>query len=203
MSIASKFNPRRLDVQAFARSKGVLGGTWGAEMLTRLQDDPTNVSAASALPVTWEAEGLWHQPLGGEPEIRLHLRAQATVRQTCQRCLQGLPLSLSVDRLFRFVADEAQAAALDDDSEEDVLPLDRSWDLLELLEDELIMALPLVPRHEVCPEPLPLATAPPPPVGEAHQAASVEPLAPLQERRNPFAVLAQLKRKPPTDPGHD
>ncbi len=70
--------------------------------------------------------------------------------------LPALPASRSkcrssVDRSFRFVADEDTAAALDDEAEEDVLALSRSFDLLALVEDELLMALPVVPRHEVCP----------------------------------------------------
>ena len=33
----------------------------------------------------------------------------------------------------------------------DILVLRRDFDVLELLEDELIMALPPIPKHEVCP----------------------------------------------------
>jgi uncharacterized protein len=48
------------------------------------------------------------------------------------------------------------------------------------VEDELILALPLVPLHEVCPEVLPMSVADP-----EFEAAS--------ERPNPFGVLAGLK----------
>jgi uncharacterized protein len=50
------------------------------------------------------------------------------------------------------------------------------------VEDELILALPLVPRHDACPQPL------------AAPATAEEPLA---ERPNPFAALAALKRGEP------
>ena len=199
MSSASKFNPRRLDVQAFARSQGTLEGVWSASALTRLREDHQGAEAGEPLAVTWSAQGLWHQPLGGQPEVRLHLQAQATVWQTCQRCLQGLPLPLSVDRTFRFVGDEDQAAALDDESEEDVLPLDRTWDLAELIEDELIMALPIVPRHEVCPVPLTLPEAAP--AGPVQDVSGPGTDEPSSGRPNPFAVLAQLKTKPPAGAG--
>ena len=69
-----------------------------------------------------------------------------------------------------------------DDSEDDVLALTRALDLRELVEDELLLALPIVPRHEVCPEPLPQP---------ADDAAPAEP-AP-----HPFAALAALKRTKP------
>jgi uncharacterized protein len=84
-----------------------------------------------------------------------------------------------VDRWLRFVADEAQAEALDADSEDDVLVLARFTDLVELIEDEFLLALPIVPRHEVCPEPLPLPHS---------DAEAVE-----QEQPHPFAALAALK----------
>jgi uncharacterized protein len=57
----------------------------------------------------------------------------------------------------------------------------RSFDLVELVEDELLMQLPLAPRHEVCPTPVKLAVS-----DEQFDRASAE-------RENPFAVLGKLK----------
>jgi uncharacterized protein len=86
---------------------------------------------------------------------------------------------LQVDRRLFFVEGEDAAAALDTDSEDDVLTLEPAIDLRALIEDELLLALPLVPRHEVCPEPLPLQG---------------EEAAPAAE--HPFAALAALKGRP-------
>jgi uncharacterized protein len=61
-----------------------------------------------------------------------------------------MAVPLGVDRRFRFVADEAEAERLDADSEDDVLAIEPALDLQALVEDELILALPLVPRHEHC-----------------------------------------------------
>ncbi|HEY9107287.1 MAG TPA: YceD family protein, partial [Roseateles sp.] len=97
-------------------------------------------------------------------------------------CLGALAVPLDVDRWIRFVPDAAQAEALDAELEDDVLELQRQMDLRELVEDELLLALPLVPRHEACPEPLPHADEET--VGEEEEA----------ERPNPFAALAALKR---------
>ena len=94
------------------------------------------------------------------------------------RCLQPVALDLEVLRPLRFVADETTAAALDADSDDDVLVASRNLDLHELVEDELLLALPLVPKHERCQRNLPMA------VGDV----AAEP-AP-----NPFAALAALKR---------
>ena len=69
-------------------------------------------------------------------------------------------LPLGVDRRLFFVAGEDAAAALDTESDDDVLALEPFLDLRGLVEDELLLALPLVPRHEVCPEPLPIEPGP-------------------------------------------
>jgi uncharacterized protein len=87
---------------------------------------------------------------------------------------------LSVDRSFRFVPDEELAAAQDEESEEDVLALSRSFDVVELVEDELLMEIPLAPAHETCP-----------PVKLALADASFDSAAGRQE--NPFASLGRLK----------
>ena len=78
---------------------------------------------------------------------------------------------------------EAAAQALDDEVEDDVLVISRDFDALALVEDELILSLPLVPLHELCPETLPMSVADP-----AFEAAA--------ERPNPFGVLASLKTDP-------
>ena len=81
---------------------------------------------------------------------------------------------------------EATAAAQDDDAEEEVLALSRDFDLLELVEDELLMDLPVAPMHDVCPEPVKMSAA-----DEDFEAAEAA-------RENPFAVLGRLK---PGKPG--
>ncbi len=184
MATDPSFVPRSLDVAAFARAEGSLSGVWPAAELTRLADlGAPELPAAQWAPVRWRVSGRVKPVLGGEPEVWLSLDVQAQVHQTCQRCLQPAALDLHVDRPFRFVHDEAQAAALDADSDDDVLVMSRRFDLLEWVEDELLLALPIVPLHEACPAPLPLPTEP---------EEEVEPSKP-----NPFAVLQALKGKKP------
>ena len=182
-------NPARLDVAAFARARASLSGSLPLASLPRLQLSTT--TPADGLPgdCAWQAEGLLRQPAGDAPQLRLHLRASARVWLTCQRCLQPAVHHLQVDRTVRFVPSEEEAARLDEESEEDVLALPQALDLPELIEDELILALPIVPRHEQCPEPL--AWQPEPP---AAQAAPAE--APGAAAAHPFAALAKLKRGP-------
>ena len=129
----------------------------------------------------WSATGSERVESGAPPQTWLHLAATLEVTLQCQRCLKPMPERLTIDRQFRFVADAEQAERIDEESEDDVLVLERHHDLHALLEDELILALPIVPRHETCPEPLSTAAA--------TTADGDEP----PKRPNPFAVLATLR----------
>jgi hypothetical protein len=71
------------------------------------------------------------QPRGGEAQAWMLLEASAVVALSCQRCVQPVRESLQFSRWFRFVRDEAEAAELDADSEDEVLALTRALDLQE------------------------------------------------------------------------
>lgn len=174
-----EFTPRRLDVRRFAEEGAALSGNEPVQKHERLMAETQGRGGGSA--VSWSAAGELRNPGHVHPEVWLHLHAGAVLPLTCQRCLGPVDVSLVVDRSFRFVADEDMAAAQDELAEEDVLALSRSFDLMELVEDELLMEMPLAPRHEVCPDPL------------KTQAADEDFEGSSSRRDNPFDVLARLK----------
>lgn len=174
----TSFDAQRLDVRAFAEEGGELSGQAELRTFARLADEAGG--AGGERPVHWSARGELLNPGHVHPEVWLHLAASASLPMTCQRCLEPVDVPLAVDRSFRFVADEATAAAQDDESEEDVLAISRSFDLPGLVEDELLMEVPVVPRHEACPQPVRLAA----------QDEDFDEGAP---RENPFAALKVLK----------
>ena len=191
MATPRNIHPNRLDVAAFAEHQQALDGHWPLRALERLAESAT-LADAPGDGVAWQLHGERRRRLGADDETWLHIEAQATVSMQCQRCLQPVAVRVEVDRWLRFVpGGEAAAAALDADSEDDILPLQRATDAQLLVEDELLLELPLVPRHEVCSQPLPMSA------GEAELAAADEPDDAPAERPNPFAVLASLK-EPPT-----
>jgi uncharacterized protein len=165
-------DPLRLDVAAAAADAAALAGRWPLASLSRLQ-----ATGGGELEVDWAARFERRTVAGGPPQVWLHLQARACVARECQRCLQPVLLPLSVDRALRFVPTEEQAAALDAESEDDVLAMPQRLDLRELVEDELLLALPLVPKHEDCPMP--------------DAAAARSPGAAAD---HPFAALAAWKR---------
>lgn len=178
--VSNPWNPDRLDVPAFAQAGASLMAEEPVESFERLAADghPGEVAAG---PLRWQARAEMRTGLpGSPPQPWLHLVAEVTVPLTCQRCLGPVPVHLQVDRWYRFVADEATAEREDEDSEEDVLAVEPRPSLRALVEDECLMAMPLVPMHEACPVPLPLPQAP-----DGGQAP---------EKTNPFAQLQRLRR---------
>ena len=180
------FVPEKLDIETFIRDQANLAGEWPAASLQRLADAGAVEAPASGWPgVRWDLKGELREQRRAEPQFWLQLDASATVQLTCQRCLKPVEEHLQVARSFRFVGTEDEAVSLDADSEDDVLALARHFDARELIEDELLLGLPLVPRHETCPEPLPMP--------EADVAEEED----QEERPNPFAKLAALKGRGP------
>lgn len=168
-----------LDVRGFAQSSGTRSSHDTLQKYERLMEESQGQGADSA--VNWSARGEMRAVPGEPSEIWLHLQADAKLPVTCQRCLLPVEIPLVVDRAFRFVADEETAALLDEEAEEEVLALDPAFDLAALIEDELLMEMPLVPRHEVCPTEVKLEV-----VDEDFEAA-------LADKPKPFAALAKLK----------
>lgn len=176
------FDPLQLAIESFAKQGQVLEGLWPLSSLPRLHESTRRQNEnEGACEVVWQMRGESRAARSGAPEIWLHLKSSADVELTCQRCLQAVTLHISAARSFRFVHGEATAAELDAQSEDDVLALSRVLDARELTEDELLLSLPLVPRHDICPHPLVAPSA----ASEAEAGARDE---------HPFAALAHLKR---------
>lgn len=180
------FHPEKLDVKAFAKAGGHLAGHDTLLKYERLAQEAQGLHPD--LRVDWHADAEL-RPDAGAGGIQgfqpwLHLYAQATLPMLCQRCLTSVDVPLQIESSFRFVADEATAEAMDDQVEEDLLAISREFDLHSLIEDELLMALPVVPYHDECPEPVVLASS-----DEDFEAACAE-------KPNPFAALASLRVRP-------
>ena len=184
---AREFDPHRLDVAAFAKEAGVLDGRWPLVQFGRvLASEPSDSARADEGDVAWRAHGERIAMRGGEAQCRLHLQATTRVPLECQRCLKPVVVPVEIERDYLFVHGEDAAAQLDAESDDDVLALTRSLDLQELIEDEILLALPIVPRHEVCPEPLRVPDSIDPAPADADDAPA-----------HPFAALAGLKRGQP------
>ncbi|MES2092096.1 MAG: YceD family protein [Pseudomonadota bacterium] len=191
---ARTFLPHNLDLGAFINEESSLEGEAPLATLPRLASGlAQDLDLSTLAPVRWRAQGRLVPQRAGGPQLWLDLHAEGDLPWECQRCLQPVFLPVVVEHNIRFVVDEQAAADLDAESEDDVLALSRQFDLLALLEDELIMAQPIVPRHDECPID----------VSTLMQSGLVSPeglpvdeadLAQDEERPNPFAALASLKK---------
>ncbi len=115
--------------------------------------------------------------------VVIHSELEVEVKMVCQRCLElvALPIQSACD--YAVVKEGANTQSVPKGY--DVLELGEDpLDLLGLVEDELLLALPIVPAHDPkdCQQP----------------AGLDEPESSEDEvtRSNPFSVLAQLKRDP-------
>lgn len=177
-------DPLRLDVEAFADDAGELSGQWPLAQLPRLAQANHSSATPDDWPnVRWSVRGERRSVRAQAAQIWLLVHAEVDLALECQRCLQSVLCPIVVDRALRFVAHESEAAALDAqtdlDSNEDVLVLSRALRVTDLIEEELLLALPIVPRHGQCPKPLL------PPSSSEDQLATVRP----------FAALAALRSK--------
>ncbi|TDM09537.1 MAG: hypothetical protein C4K60_09875 [Ideonella sp. MAG2] len=176
---ATSHNPLRLDIKPLINDAQTVRGRTPLAQFVRLKESVVADQMDADAAVAWQFQGELRPVTGGAPEMWGRLSADVEVALVCQRCLAAVREHLSLDRWVRFVQTEEEAEALDGELEDDVLALPRTLNLLELVEDELILGLPLVPRHGVCPEPLPV------PADDL----------PVVVEENPFAALAGLKGK--------
>jgi uncharacterized protein len=171
--MTNEWNARLLDTQRFTESSGHAKFHHGLHSLTRVKEvcDEQQLTAPETV-CDWSLSG---ETRGSGPRQQswMLLEASLTLPQRCQRCLEPMTVDISVNRWFRFVDDEATALTEDDECEEDLLVTSTELNTIELLEDELLLAMPLIVSHGNCQPPA--------------SAALVDDLP------HPFAALAGLK----------
>ncbi len=106
----------------------------------------------------------------GRPVLDVSLHGSCRLR--CQRCLGALDYAIQHEMRL-LLCDQAGLDELDDDEEDfDAILAEEHMDVAALLEDEILLGLPIAPRHDAC------------------QAAEGKY---SQESRHPFAALEKLK----------
>ena len=102
------------------------------------------------------------------------------VELICQRCLGVLRLPLEVTVSLGLVRNETEIDRLPDEYEPLLIAEGGSLTVADLIEDELLLALPQIPRHDDGRE------------CAAHSQVRPDLLEPDLAQRQPFAVLASL-----------
>lgn len=112
-------------------------------------------------------------------------RINASLQLVCQRCLEGIAVTVQPELSLALVWNDEQAGNLPRWLDP-VLMEGSDLDLYSIVEDELLLAMPLVASHDkgVCN---------PPPVGAAPVDSGKFADEPAEKKENPFQVLASLK----------
>lgn len=82
----------------------------------------------------------------GKPCLRLSVRGSVEV--ICQRCLDPVQVPIAIDAELQLAESPREISEADD--EIDRVLASRNMSVGWLVEDEVILALPMVPRHEDC-----------------------------------------------------
>jgi uncharacterized protein len=162
--------PEKLKLWQIAAENGSLNGTLALAALPRLVAtlNRSEGQVAMALTTGIDAQGIRF--------IKGVLHAE--VELICQRCLGLLRWPLAVTVSLGLARDEAEIDRLPDEYEPLLLAEGGRIAVTDLVEDELLLALPQIPRHDDVRE------------CAAHdEARSGEP---APESRQPFAALASL-----------
>ena len=130
-----------IDGLDFARKSAEIRGTIAVFDFSRLKDQ------------LFSPDGeVRYRLIGGrsaEGNPQLSLRITGKLSLVCQRCLGPLEFDLDFDAVFFLVSDENQLPAAEDEREDiDYLVADAPIDVIELIEDEVLLGLPLAPMHE-------------------------------------------------------
>ncbi len=184
-----------LDLFEFVNSQRSIDGTLCLADLPRILNEAAPDTLEHHASFSWHAVGERREVLSDKGKVvtkpYLQLTIDGAIWLMCQRCLTAYEQPLSVEADYRIVATEEQAEAAPLDEEVDVLVGSRRFNLRELLEEELLLALPLAPKHPACLSVHPSLNATP--VNGTKTPAAQGKQEDIRTD-NPFAVLAALKK---------
>jgi uncharacterized protein len=165
-----------IDNIAFSNKNDRIEGELSLQDCPRL--DELMKSSSLTTPTKINHTGLISYVLQGKTDAAgqhiLQLSILSNLTTSCQRCLNAMPLNINLN--FNYLVGEVsdtdvEAVDVDNSDDYDLQQANKAMDLIALIEDEIIMAMPIAPMHEVgCTE-------------QATQSG---------EKPNPFAVLKGL-----------
>ncbi|MBA5355993.1 YceD family protein [Pseudomonas aeruginosa] len=170
--------PPHIDPRKLVDRGATLEGVYALADMPRVCEQLTSDAGEVRVKVSFERD---HQKLAV-----MHMQLDTEVSMVCQRCLNAAAIPVHGEYTYAILREGQSADGLPKGY--DALEVgEEPLDLLALVEDELLLALPIVPAHdpEVCQHPAGFV------VEDEPESSEVE-----DKRPNPFSVLAQLKRDP-------
>ena len=161
--------PALIDPWQMAKGRRGFKGDWPLGRFKRLGDLVADTKGLATFEVEFGIDAL------GISYLDLTVEARPTL--ICQRTLVPFEFELRRSVRLGLLGTEADMPALPPDYEPLVVP-EEPVQLMDLVEDEMILALPLVPKS-----------------GDQPVDTSFGPAVETTEQDNPFAVLARLKEQ--------
>lgn len=136
-----------IDAFDFSRINGSREGVTPVAEMTRLSKDCADTSGT----IAWRIDGATSKL--GYPQLTLSV--SGTVQLICQRCLTPYAYDIDASTTLMLAKDDEHADEIEqivNDESIDVIVGNRTMDAMDLIEDEALLALPQVPKHDVCPD---------------------------------------------------
>lgn len=132
-----------IDGLEFAKARSRLQGSWPVAAFRRLRDALRSEDGTLA----YELLGVPEEQ--GRPALRL--KVNGVLQLACQRCLGSLvyPLRIEVSLALAATQAEIDAEPLAADGPDSIVA-GKEMPVQALVEDEVLLAIPLAPRHEDC-----------------------------------------------------
>jgi uncharacterized protein len=130
----------------FTRKSHAIHDTIAASRLLRVKE----WLASDAESLDWSLVG----EISASGESALNFELKGTLTAACQRCLAPIQLNLDIKSKFILVKDESEIPIEDDGMDDkDYLVADEAFDVMQLIEDEVLLAMPYAPMHDIkdCP----------------------------------------------------
>jgi uncharacterized protein len=133
-----------IDSLKYAREKQTKHGSLPVSKFERLRDSLFAKPRAGD-EIDYEVSG----GMDARKWPQLSLKVAGLLQLQCQWCLKALDYELTIDTALRLVPEALLDAEQSDDPEEaDCIAASTELDLVALIEDEILLALPAYPRHE-------------------------------------------------------
>lgn len=123
----------------FSHAADSLSGSILPENFARLQD----FLADNAGRIDYELSG----GIDKYSRSTLSIKLRGTINLCCQRCLDKMPHPISMESELILARNDDELARYDEDCLVDAILTSEELDVFTLIEDEIILGLPLSPRH--------------------------------------------------------
>lgn len=136
-----------IDAFDFSRLKERREGDVLVADLARLSAESVNKSASLHWTLQGGADSLNHP--------QLILSVSGSIELMCQRCMTPLKFAVESESILILAKTDGRADEIDallDDDNVDVIVGSKALNVMELVEDEALLAIPLAPKHDICPD---------------------------------------------------